>query len=158
MMKLAVLMVCMGNICRSPLAEGAFKRAIEAAGLEGVVRVDSAGTHDYHIGDAPDPRSRATARRHGFDIDGQRGRQVRADDFHAFDFILAMDSENLANLLSIAPPAAKTRPQCLLTYSPRFRNQDVPDPYYGGAQGFEAVLAMIEDAIPELLLAVRDRL
>lgn len=149
--RFSVLFVCMGNICRSPTAEGVFRHQGETAGLGSRLLVDSAGTHGAHAGELPDPRSRAAAARRGYDLAGLRARKVQADDFSRFDLILAMDEYNLQNLLTICPPESKHKLRRLLEFSRRFPVADVPDPYYGGAAGFERVLDMVEDAGQGLL-------
>lgn len=146
-----VLFVCMGNICRSPTAEGVFRRLVEEAGLGGKILVDSAGTHDYHIGDAPDKRSQAAAALRGYDLSRLRGRQVERADFARFDYILAMDAENLADLHRLCPPPHENRVGLFLEYARKFTLREVPDPYYGGAQGFAQVLDLVEDAAVGLL-------
>ena len=153
-----VLVVCMGNICRSPMAEGALRRALQAAGLERWVAVDSAGTHSYHIGDPPDPRAQNTARQRGFDIGELRGRQVADLDFEKFDYILTMDSSNLSTLKRRAPARAQHKLRLFLSYSRKYPNLDVPDPYYGATQGFEDVMDMIEDGVAGLLKELRHAL
>lgn len=157
---ISVLFVCMGNICRSPIAEGVFGKVVREAGLAGEIQIDSAGTHDYHVGDAPDPRAQRTASGRGYDISGLRGRQIQDTDFEQFDHILVMDSHNLNNLKRRAPARHHHKIKLLLSYSRRFPNLDVPDPYYGGQQGFEQTLDMAEDAAQGLLKAIleqRDR-
>ncbi len=149
--KTSVLFVCMGNICRSPMAEGAFAKASQLADLSEVVSIDSAGTHDYHVGDAPDLRAQRTALSHGFDISGLRGRQVQDSDFDTFDYVLAMDSQNLNALKRRAPERHHAKIKLLLSFSRRYPNLDVPDPYYGGQQGFDLTLTMVEDAADGLL-------
>ncbi len=151
MKKISVLMVCMGNICRSPMAEGIFRREVAKAGLQDAVVIDSAGTHSYHIGKPPDPRAQNAISRRGVDISDLRGRQVAAEDFDRFDYILAMDEANLGILRHNAPPHAREKVRLLLSYSSRFPGQEVPDPYYGGAGGFEENLDMIEDAVQGLM-------
>lgn len=151
----SVLFVCMGNICRSPMAEGIFRHEIAKAGLQDRVRIDSAGTHSYHIGAPPDPRAQTAIRRRGVDISGLRGRQVTDVDFDEFDYILAMDEANLGILRRNAPPHAQERIRLLLSYSSRYPNQEVPDPYYGGTRGFDENLDMIEDAVAGLISALR---
>lgn len=130
----AVLFVCLGNICRSPLAEAAFRAEAAAAGLDAIA--DSAGTADYHIGEAPDPRSIRTAARFGIDIAGYRGRQAGAQDFHDFTHIFALDHANLANLEWIAPPGHSAHLGLLLDLVPGRAGQAVADPYYGDETGF----------------------
>jgi protein-tyrosine phosphatase len=153
--KRKVLLVCMGNICRSPIAEGVLRKVLENSGLAKLVDVDSAGTHGYHVGEPPDPRAIAVAGRRGYDIKALRARRVRRDDFSAFDLVLAMDRENLANLLEICPPVYQSRVKLLLSYSRDIDIHEVPDPYYGGEAGFEAVLAMVENAALGLVEALR---
>ncbi len=149
--RVGVLFVCTGNICRSPTAEGVFRKLSDSAGLLARVHVDSAGTHDYHVGEAPDERAIAHALKRGYDLKPLRARQVRRSDFDAFDRIVAMDRGHLRQLESIAPRDARARVDLFLDYSLRWKGEDVPDPYYGGAAGFEAVLDMIEEACARLL-------
>jgi protein-tyrosine phosphatase len=149
--KSSILFVCMGNICRSPTAEGVFRHMARQAGLEERFEIDSAGTHAYHVGKAPDARAQEAARRRGYDLSGLRGRQVCLADFAHFDLLLAMDRENLQNLLSVCPPEQRHKVRLLLEYSREFEEKEVPDPYYGGTQGFERVLDMVEDAAQGLL-------
>ena len=151
MEKISVLFVCMGNICRSPTAEGVFRSLVRNAGLEHRLRIDSAGTHAYHIGKSPDARASAAAGKRGFDLSALRGRQVCPQDFHEFDYILAMDEENLSNLKRICPSGNEHKVRLFLEFSANFSEREVPDPYYGGAQGFEHVLDMVEDAARGLL-------
>ena len=153
-----VLFCCMGNICRSPTAEGVFRHHVELAGLENRIRIDSAGTHSYHVGHAPDPRSQAAAAVRGYDLGALRARQVALKDFAEFDYILAMDHDNLAELRRIAPQEYLSRAKLLMQYSARGAGSDVPDPYYGGAQGFEQVLDMAEDACAGLLDTIKKEL
>lgn len=155
--KVSVLFVCLGNICRSPTAEAVFRHYVENAGLSRYIRVDSAGTHDYHIGDPPDLRTQRAAQQRGYDMSGLRGRQVDAGDFLRFDYVLAMDRGNLAILQSIAPPASDTRARLFLEYARHHAEREVPDPYYGGADGFERVLDMVEDAAEGLLQHICER-
>lgn len=152
-----VLFVCMGNICRSPTAEGVFRRQVAAAGLLDRIVIDSAGTHDYHIGKPPDRRSQQAALRRNYDLSGLRGRQVGPGDFHEFDYILAMDRDNLANLQRICPAQHLHKLNLFMEFSRKFGQREVPDPYYGGEQGFENVLDMIEDAASGLLDAIQAR-
>ncbi|MHB1144767.1 MAG: low molecular weight protein-tyrosine-phosphatase [Thiobacillus sp.] len=146
-----VLFVCMGNICRSPMAEGMFRKAIEAAGLDRHVEADSAGTHAYHVGSAPDPRAQQAVRQRGADISRLRGRKVADEDFEAFDYILVMDGDNYSRLIERAPAQHHGKIRRLLAFSRKYPNLDVVDPYYGGAQGFEENLDMIEDAVQGLI-------
>jgi protein-tyrosine phosphatase len=146
-----VLFVCSGNICRSPTAEGVFTARAVARGLAGHVKADSAGTGGWHVGEAPDPRSQDCARARGVEIGHQRARQVAADDFTRFDMILAMDSGHLAKLMRAAPKGAEDRIHLFLDFAPEHGTRDVPDPYYGGGDGFERVFDMIEQAAEGLL-------
>jgi protein-tyrosine phosphatase len=146
-----VLFVCTGNICRSPTAEGVFRHLIQAAGLADAIESASAGTHGYHIGDPPDPRTVAAAKRRGFDLSAQRARKVKVEDFHAYDLILAMDRDHFAHLESLRPNNARAEIRLFLDYHPERKHKDVPDPYYGGPDGFEQVLDMIEHATKALL-------
>jgi len=141
-----VLIVCTGNICRSPTAEGVMRELARKRGLAGRVTIDSAGTHDYHVGEAPDPRTQEHAARRGYDLSGQRASQVSEADFHAFDYILAMDRGHLRMLRSMAPGDAKAKLGLFLEASGKWKGEDVPDPYYGGTAGFEQVLDMVEEA------------
>lgn len=152
-----VLFVCLGNICRSPTAEGVFRNRLRAAGLEDRVQVDSAGTGDWHVGKAPDGRTRQAAQRRGYDLSALRARQVEAADFQRFDLILAMDQSNLRNLQALRPANARAD---LDLYLRRFdlALDEVPDPYYGGEDGFEQVLDLIEQASDALLAEIKGRL
>ena len=152
-----VLFVCMGNICRSPTAEGVFRHQVVAAGLSDMVVIDSAGTHDYHIGKPPDNRAQQAALKRGYDLSGLRGRQVAPRDFQEFDYIVAMDADNLSNLRKSCPPQQQHKLNLLMEFSYNFSQPEVPDPYYGGAQGFENVLDMVEDAAAGLLQKVLSR-
>jgi protein-tyrosine phosphatase len=148
-----VLLVCMGNICRSPIAEGVLSKYLQNNKLSTFIKVDSAGTHGYHSGEAPDPRAIAVAERRGYDIRSLRARKVRKDDFALFDLILAMDRENLANLLDICPPIYHSRVKLFLNFARGIKIDEVPDPYYGGEAGFQAVLDMAENAAQGLIEA-----
>lgn len=154
--KVSVLFVCMGNICRSPTAEAVFRHYIESAGLSEHVLIDSAGTHDYHIGDPPDVRTQRAAQQRGYDMNGLRGRQVSLEDFGRFDYVLAMDHANLAILRSLVWQGSGN-PHLFLRYARHHAERDVPDPYYGGADGFERVLDMVEDAAQGLLQHIRQQ-
>ncbi len=144
--RVSVLVVCTGNICRSPTGEGVLRELARKRGLHGRVRVASAGTHDYHVGDCPDPRTLKHASRRGYDLSAQRAQQVTPQHFHEFDYILAMDRTHLRILRNLAPEGAPARLGLFLEASARWRGEDVPDPYYGGAEGFEQVLDMVEEA------------
>lgn len=149
-----VLFVCLGNICRSPTAEGVFRTLLIREGLESVVAVDSAGTHAYHVGSAPDARAQEAARRRGVDLSSFRGRQVEPSDFREFDYILAMDADNHGNLRTIAGEHHH-KLRLFMEYADNFEENEVPDPYYGGDNGFERVLDMIENASEGLLRELR---
>lgn len=149
--KTKILFVCMGNICRSPTAEGVFRHLVEQQRLGGQIIVDSAGTHDYHVGDAPDPRSQAAAARRGYDLSGLRARQIVRDDFRTFDYVLAMDEVNLGLLQQQCPDDCRERLKLFLEFADDGALREVPDPYYGGAQGFEQVLDLVEHAAHGLL-------
>jgi protein-tyrosine phosphatase len=152
-----VLFVCMGNICRSPTAEGVFRKVVADAGLDGIVHVDSAGTHAYHVGEPPDARAQQAALRRGYDIGHLRARQVTQDDFRDYDMILAMDWENLALLQQQCPRAHKHKLQLLMRFAGEHDAATVPDPYYGGPEGFNTVLDYVEDACQGLIEVVRKR-
>lgn len=152
-----VLFICMGNICRSPTAEAVFRRRVAGAGLTQQIQIDSAGTHDYHIGDAPDKRAQQVALGRGYDMSDLRGRQVEAEDFSRFDYVLAMDMANLAILQRLCPPPQQMRLGLFLNYARRHEEREVPDPYYGGTEGFERVLDMVEDAAEGLLEHIRQQ-
>lgn len=146
-----ILFVCMGNICRSPMAEGYFRQLLEERGGHLDINIDSAGTHGYHAGSPPDDRAQSAARRRGFDISGQTARGVIASDFEYYDYILAMDQDNLADLKDKADPVYHDRIHLFLDFSENHTGTDVPDPYYGGRTGFERVLDLIEKAADGLL-------
>lgn len=150
-----VLFVCMGNICRSPTAQGVFSKLLIEEGLGHRIEVDSAGTHAYHIGELPDQRARATAQRRGIDLSHQRARRAIAEDFERFDYLLAMDEENHRALRSICPPGREGRLRLFMEYAPQLEIREVPDPYYGGPNGFEAVFDMVEEAARGLLESIR---
>jgi len=145
----------MGNICRSPTAEGVFRDKVRKAGIAASVKIDSAGTHGYHIGKQPDARAQEAARKRGYDLSGLRGRQVCDADFETFDYILAMDRDNLTLLQKQCPPHLQHKVRRLLSFSRRYPNLDVPDPYYGGRSGFDMVLDMVEDAAEGLLKEIK---
>jgi protein-tyrosine phosphatase len=153
-----VLFVCMGNICRSPMAQGVLERRLNEEELDDQVQVDSAGTHHYHSGEPPDRRGVAAARNRGVEIGGQRARPVRDDDFAAFDLILAMDSDNERALRAICPPFYGDRVKLVMDYAPGMRVREIPDPYYVGGEGFEKVLDMLELCMEELMDELHDRL
>lgn len=151
-----VLFVCMGNICRSPTAEGVFRALVEAAGMDGRIQIDSAGTHDYHIGNPPDARAQAAAARRGYDLSKLRARQVEQGDFAAFDYLLAMDEHNRSLLLQQCPSEQRRKVRLLLEFAAGNVPKEVPDPYYGGAQGFEQVLDLVENAAQGLLQDIKN--
>ncbi|GAB4398350.1 MAG: low molecular weight protein-tyrosine-phosphatase [Rhodoferax sp.] len=154
----ALLFVCMGNICRSPTAHAVMQARIDAVGLSQRVRVDSAGTHAYHVGEPPDARAQSHARRRGYALDGLRARTLVTDDYARFDLILAMDWDNLALLQADCPAAYQGRLRRLTEFCQRHDSPVVPDPYYGGEVGFERVLDLVEDACDGLLRHVQARL
>jgi protein-tyrosine phosphatase len=152
--RLGVLFVCTGNICRSPTAEAVFRKLVADAGMSEAILADSAGTHGYHIGEPPDPRSQACAADRGYDLSALRARRVEPADFQRFDWIVAMDRGHFAALSRIAESSAAHKLKLMMSYASRFTQKDVPDPYYGGPQDFEQVLDMIEDAARGLLEAI----
>jgi protein-tyrosine phosphatase len=151
----SVVFVCTGNICRSPTAEGVFLKLVADAGLAGHIAVASAGTHGYHVGEPPDARTQAAALRRGYDLSGLRARKFEREDFHRFDLVLAMDREHHAILSRLARPSSGHKLKMVMQYARRYGEIDVPDPYYGGGEGFEQVLDMLEDAARGLLDALR---
>ena len=152
-----VLFVCMGNICRSPMAQAVFQQLVKDAGLADVVQVDSAGTHDYHVGEAPDARAQQAAGRRGYDLSRLRARQARREDFDAFDLVLAMDRVNMRALQRLCPQAHAHKLKLFMEFHSNREIREVPDPYYGGEDGFERVLDMVEDAGQGLLRHLRER-
>ncbi|MFZ4536806.1 low molecular weight protein-tyrosine-phosphatase [Propionivibrio sp.] len=152
-----VLFVCMGNICRSPTAEGVFRHMLREMNLEDKVDVDSAGTHGYHVGEAPDQRTQRAAARRGYDLSGIRARKIAPQDLDYFDLILAMDRNSLEALHLVCPPERTDRLGLFMDYSKNFDDDEVPDPYYGLGQGFDLVLDMVEDATRGLVDIVKER-
>lgn len=150
----AVLFVCLGNICRSPLAEAAFRRAAGAAGLD--IRIDSAGTGDWHIGHPPDPRTIAMAAAQGIDIGHYRARQIEMQDFERFTHIFALDATNLGNLRSLAPSGSRARIKLLMDAVEGRRGQAVPDPYTGGEHDFRQVWKMVVEATEALVASFQE--
>lgn len=157
---LQVLFVCMGNICRSPTAEGVFRAKLAQAGLQDRVKTDSAGTHNYHPGSPPDERSQRHALARGYDLSRLRARQVEPADFERFDLILAMDWDNLALLQADSPPALSGKLKLFMSFAdPALAlGEVVPDPYHSSARGFEQVLDLIEAASDGLVTKLRNRL
>lgn len=153
-----VLFVCMGNICRSPTAQGVFEAQVRAAGLSELVQVDSAGTHGFHVGHPPDTRTQAHALQRGYDLSAQRSRQLTAQDFADFDLVLAMDWDNLALAGQLCPPPHQRKLRRLAEFFQQHDSPVVPDPYQGGASGFEVVLDLVEDGCAGLLQHVQQRL
>ena len=145
-----VLFVCMGNICRSPTAQGVFRHLVAEAGLDDAIEVDSAGTHAYHVNEPPDRRAQAAAERRGFSMSDIRARRVRADDFERFNYIIAMDRDNRSLLVDQADAEYHDKIRLFLEFGSGHEDE-VPDPYFGGAAGFERVLDLVEDASRGLL-------
>lgn len=150
-----VLFVCMGNICRSPTAQGVFEKLVNEHALAEQILVDSAGTHAYHIGEVPDARASAAALRRGIDLSTQRARRVSPADFELFDYVLAMDSSNYADLSELCSSEQNPKLRLFLEFASVPGITEVPDPYYGGATGFERVLDLIEEASAGLLETLR---
>jgi len=147
----------MGNICRSPTAHGVFRKLVEDAGLADRIEIDSAGTHAYHVGEAPDPRARQTASLRGIELGDLRARKAVSEDFDRFDYVLAMDQDNYHGLSAICPPGQERKIGLFMDYAAQLRIREVPDPYYGGDQGFEQVFDMVEAAADGLLRDIRRR-
>jgi protein-tyrosine phosphatase len=157
-MKLAVLFVCMGNICRSPTAHGVFRSYVKDAGLDHVIDVDSAGTHAYHVGEEPDHRSQVHAMKRGYDLSDLSARQMIAADFESYDLVLVMDWDNYAIAEQLAPAHQKHKLKRLTEFCKTQQAAVVPDPYYNGDEGFEEVLDLVEDACDGLLEHLQARL
>ena len=155
--KISVLFVCMGNICRSPTAEGVFRHLVAGSDLEEHIHIDSAGTHAYHVGEPPDRRARAAAERRGISLEDIQARRVQPDDFERFSYIIAMDQDNLAILEEQSDGAHREKLRLFLEFSSG-PEREVPDPYYGGATGFERVLDLVEDAGRGLLEELRGKM
>ena len=155
--KVNVLFVCMGNICRSPTAEGVFRHLVHQHNLQDRIITDSAGTHAYHVGEAPDRRALATAQQRGIDLSDLRARRVIAKDFQKFEYVLAMDRDNYANLDALCPADMKERLFMFLDFAPAANEREVPDPYYGGPKGFEVVFDLVEQASLGLLQDIKDK-
>lgn len=150
-----VLFVCLGNICRSPTADGVFRKLVTDQQLHDLVQVDSAGTGNWHVGKAPDRRSQAAAARRGYDLSGLRARQVNSSDFDEFDYILPMDDANFCDLQRMAPLHHQSKIRLFLEHAPQLGLKAVPDPYYEGEEGFEYVLDLVEAASTGLLSHIR---
>ncbi len=146
-----VMFVCLGNICRSPTAQGIFQKMVDDAGMSEVIQVESSGTGSWHIGEGPDARAATAALQRGYDLRALRAQQVKPSDFEEFDYILAMDKQNLADLRRMCPEKYKGTLSLFLPYGSNSQYEEVPDPYYGGNQGFELVLDLVEDAARALL-------
>ncbi len=153
--KFGVLFVCTGNICRSPTAEAIFQKLAADAGIAESVTADSAGTHGYHVGEPPDPRAQEAAAKRGYDLSALRARRFEQADFQRFDLILAMDRDHYSILSNMARHSGGHKLKLMMSYARRFADEEVPDPYYGGSQGFERVLDMLEDAARGLLESLR---
>ncbi len=153
-----VLLVCMGNICRSPTAEGVLRQFIKINNLGDKVEVDSAGTHGYHVGEAPDGRTQRAAAIRGYNLSQLRARKVARQDLEYFDLILAMDESNLDNLHRMATPEQRERIKLFMEYARNFEDKEVPDPYYGLGHGFDLVLDMVEDASNGLIEEIKKSL
>ena len=149
-----VLMVCLGNICRSPTAHGVFQQRVESAGLAGLIEVDSAGTGDFHLGEKPDIRSRKAAQQRGYNLSSLRARQVSNDDFERFDYILVMDDNNLRDLQALCPAPLQHKLRLFMEFADN-NYLSVPDPYYGEGEGFQLVLNLVEEAADALLDHIR---
>ena len=145
-LEVSVLVVCTGNICRSPTGEGVLRHLAEKRGLGDKVRVRSAGTHDYHIGDCPDSRTLRHAKQRGYDLSAQRAMHLSREHFHEYDYMLAMDRGHLRIMKNMAPAGARAKLGMFLEASARWKGEEVPDPYYGGPEGFDLVLDMVEEA------------
>jgi len=152
-----VLFVCLGNICRSPTAEGVFWHLVEGQGLADQIGIDSAGTSGWHIGEGPDPRAQAAADKRGYDLSRLRGRQVQPADFSTFDYIIAMDDSNHTSLSAMAPSGEQNRIHMFLAFAPETGIREIPDPYYGAGDGFGTVLDLIEAASRGLLEDIRQK-
>ena len=153
-----VLFVCTGNICRSPTAEGVFRHVAAGAGLAERISCESAGTHDYHVGEAPDPRTQRAAEQRGYNLCDLRARQVSRRDFEAFDYVLAMDEGHLRLLERLCPPQYAHKLKLFMEFGSDPKVREVPDPYYGGVQGFEHVLDLVEQAARGLLDHLKERM
>lgn len=156
MQKVKVLFVCMGNICRSPTAEGVFTKLVADRNLERFFTIDSAGTHAHHVGEAPDLRAQKAALARGVNLSGIRSRKFVRGDFEDFDFVLAMDEDNYSILIDACPDEHKEKIRYFLEYAPHLNVREVPDPYFGGSYGFERVLDLVEEASVGFLKALQE--
>lgn len=155
--KVSVLFICMGNICRSPTAEGVFRHLVQKEGLDHWIQTDSAGTHSYHVGNEPDHRAQQTALSRGIDLSDLRARKAISDDFNQFDYLLAMDNDNYQILEQICPEGLESKLKLFLDFTNEFTETEVPDPYYGGDKGFEHVFDLVESASRGLLDDIKKR-
>jgi protein-tyrosine phosphatase len=155
--KIRVLFVCMGNICRSPSAEGVFRNDVEAGGFHDYVEVASAGTHDYHVGAPADRRSHAAAGNRGIDLGGHRAQHLTRQDFDIYDYIVVMDDANYRHVMKMCPPGHAEKVHYFMDFAPQLGVREVPDPYHGGPEGFDHVLDLIEAASVGLLSDIRER-
>lgn len=146
MEKIRVLFICMGNICRSPTAEGVFHKLVESDQVDHKFEIDSAGTHAFHVGDAPDLRAQKAAKDRDVDLAHLRARKVVVGDYHDYDYLLVMDEDNYQIVMEFCPDEHKHKVKYFLEYAPHLNTLEVPDPYYGGKYGFERVLDMVEEA------------
>lgn len=153
--RVKVLLICMGNICRSPTAHAVFRHLVQEHGLTELIEIDSAGTHAYHVGNPPDSRSMQTARKRGIDMSDLRARQVDLGDFYHYDYLIAMDDYNLSLLQEMAPRDVAHKLSLFLSFAPHLKEREVPDPYYGGADGFELVFDMVQAASEGLLSHIK---
>jgi len=147
----------MGNICRSPTAHGVFRKMVIDEGLSDLIEIDSAGTHAYHVGNPPDRRAQQTANTRGIDLSDLRARQARSEDFELFDYVIAMDKDNYRSLKLISPKGMLDKLHMFLDFAPTIRQREVPDPYYGGPEGFEIVFDMVDAASRGLLADIRQK-
>lgn len=156
--EIRVLFVCLGNICRSPTAQGVFEGRVKAAGLADIVSVDSCGTGNWHVGDPADARASAAAKGRGYDLSALRARQIVPEDLDEFDYVLTMDQQNQRDVSALVTSHSRTQPQLFLDFARDSAEQEVPDPYYGGQDGFAHVLDLVEAASDGLIEAIRERL
>lgn len=157
-MKKKILFICLGNICRSPTAQGVLQKKIIEAQLGDVLHIDSCGTGGWHVGQPPDDRTIEAAKERGYDLSELRARRLSADDYHKFDYMLAMDTRNLADVIKKAPGEYHGQIRLLLDFAPQFNMTEVPDPYHGGQDGFERVIELIEAASDGLLEEIQKEL